>query len=70
MSHNTILFYYFYVQLIVNGIFRLLDLIHFYIVDSNIGYLLRDMCWLTHGYIYYSIYIVNYKLDNAPSIQY
>ena len=58
MPHNTTFFYYFYVHLIVKGIFHLLDLIFFYIVDNNIGYLLRDVCWLIHGYIYYSVYIV------------
>ena len=66
MLHNTTSFYYFDGHMIVKGIFYLLDLLFFYIVDNNFSYLLRDVCWLIHGYIYYSIYIVNYNLDNVP----
>ena len=51
MPHNIIFFYCFYVHLIVNGFFDLLDLIFFYIVDNIIDYSLRDVCWLIHGYI-------------------
>ena len=71
MLHNTTFFYYFCVQSIVNEIFYLLDLkFFFYIFDINIGYLLQDVCWLIHGFIYYFVYIVNYKLDKAPFIWY
>ena len=70
MPHNTTFFYYFCVHLIVNGIFYLLDSIFFYTVDNNIGFLLRYVCWLIHGYIYYFVFIVNYKLDSAPFIWY
>ena len=66
MPHNNRFFYYFCVHLIVNGIFYLLDLKLFYIVDNIIGYLLRNVCWLIHGYIFHFVYIVNYKLDKAP----
>ena len=39
-----------------------------YIVDNNIGYLLRDVCWLIHGYNSYNVYLASYKLDNAPFV--
>ena len=68
MTHKTTILYYFYVHLIVIGIFYLLGLVFLYIVDKNIGYLLLDVCWLFHGCIYYSVYIANYNLDNAPFI--
>ena len=56
MHHNTTVFYYFYVHLIVNGIFYLLDSILFYIVDNNLGCLLRDVLVNSWLYLLFRLY--------------
>ena len=60
----------FYALWIVNGVFCVLSSLIFYNVCNSIGYLMRDGCWLFVGYIYYSIWILNYNLDVSPVILY
>ena len=46
----------------------MLELLFFYSVGNTVGYLLRDVCWLIRGCIYYYFYIANYKLITGPII--
>ena len=56
MTHNTTHLKKLYVQQIVKGLFYLLDVLLFHIVDKNIGLLLREECWVIHGSVFSSVF--------------
>ena len=59
MPHDTIFVYYTNAHRIVNGIFYLIFLLFFYIVDKNLCKLTPDWCWFVHGYVFCFADILN-----------
>ena len=41
-------------------------IILFYNVGNSMGYFLGAVCWLIRCYIFYYVYILNFKFSNAP----
>ena len=65
MSYKTTFFDFLFFRWFVNVLFYLLGSLFIYTLGISIVSLLRDLCLLIHGYIYYCANIVKYKLDTT-----